>query len=84
MVVIALVTTRIANVVDLALLDTQHRLAARFTPRTVSANVVIVGIDEISREGLYKALSSTGNPELSTVFKVARALGVRLHAVPAA
>lgn len=38
----------------------------------------------ISREGLYKALSSTGNPEFATVLKVARALGVRLHAVPAA
>jgi probable addiction module antidote protein len=36
----------------------------------------------ISREGLYKALSPKGNPEFSTILKVARALGVRLHAVP--
>lgn len=37
----------------------------------------------ISREGLYKALSANGNPEFSTVLKVARALGLRLQAVPA-
>ena len=38
----------------------------------------------ISREGLYKALSSNGYPECATLLKVARALGVRLQAVPAA
>ena len=30
----------------------------------------------IGREGLYKALSSRGNPSFRTVFKVLRALGV--------
>jgi probable addiction module antidote protein len=34
----------------------------------------------LSRESLYKALSETGNPSLSTVLKVAKALGLRLHA----
>lgn len=34
----------------------------------------------LSREGLYKALSEDGNPSFATVLKVARALGVRLHA----
>lgn len=34
----------------------------------------------ISREGLYRALSPDGNPEFSTVMKVIRALGVKLHA----
>lgn len=34
----------------------------------------------LSREGLYRALSPEGNPEFSTVMKVARALGVKLHA----
>ena len=34
----------------------------------------------LSRESLYKALSENGNPSFSTVLKVARALGVRLHA----
>ena len=33
----------------------------------------------MSREGLYKALSSEGNPTLSTVVKVAHALGLRLR-----
>src|SRR4051794_12570431 len=32
----------------------------------------------ISREGLYKALSANGNPSLSTVLKVLKALGLRL------
>ncbi|MGA8053963.1 MAG: addiction module antidote protein [Burkholderiales bacterium] len=38
----------------------------------------------LSRESLYKALSENGNPSFATVLKVARALGVRLHAEPAA
>lgn len=33
---------------------------------------------EMTREGLYKALSGEGNPSLATVMKVARALGFRL------
>jgi probable addiction module antidote protein len=34
----------------------------------------------LSRESLYRALSEDGNPSFATVLKVARALGVRLHA----
>ena len=34
----------------------------------------------LSRESLYKALSDTGNPSFETVLKVAKALGLRLHA----
>jgi probable addiction module antidote protein len=34
----------------------------------------------LSRESLYRALSADGNPSFSTILKVARALGVRLHA----
>ncbi|MBT8421255.1 MAG: putative addiction module antidote protein [Gammaproteobacteria bacterium] len=37
----------------------------------------------LGRESLYKALSSTGNPELGTVLKVISALGLHLHATPA-
>ena len=33
----------------------------------------------VSRESLYRALSTKGNPSLATVLKVTRALGVRLH-----
>jgi probable addiction module antidote protein len=36
-----------------------------------------------SRESLYKALSEDGNPSFATILKVARALGVRLHALSA-
>jgi probable addiction module antidote protein len=32
----------------------------------------------ITREGLYKALSSEGNPSLGTVLKVVKALGMKL------
>lgn len=32
----------------------------------------------IERESLYRALSERGNPRLSTLFAVARAIGVRL------
>jgi probable addiction module antidote protein len=34
----------------------------------------------LSRESLYKALSENGNPSFATVLKVAKALGIRLHA----
>ena len=34
----------------------------------------------LSRESLYKALGKDGNPSFATILKVARALGVRLHA----
>jgi probable addiction module antidote protein len=36
----------------------------------------------LGRESLYKALSAGGNPELGTVLRVVRALGLKLHAVP--
>lgn len=34
----------------------------------------------LSRESLYRALSLHGNPSFATVLKVARAVGLRLHA----
>ena len=34
----------------------------------------------LGRESLYKALSSTDNPEFATIMKVMRALGLKLHA----
>jgi probable addiction module antidote protein len=37
----------------------------------------------LSRESLYKALSGERSPDFSTILKVSRALGLRLHAVPA-
>ncbi len=38
----------------------------------------------LGRESLYKALSASGNPEFATVMKVVAALGLKLHAAPAA
>ena len=38
----------------------------------------------LSRESLYRALSADGNPSFATVLKVAKALGMRLHAQAAA
>lgn len=37
----------------------------------------------LSRESLYKALSGERNPDFSTILKVIRALGVKLHAAVA-
>jgi probable addiction module antidote protein len=37
----------------------------------------------LTRQALYKALSSDGNPEFATVLKVIRAFGLRLHPEPA-
>ena len=37
----------------------------------------------ITRDGLYKALSPTGNPSFDTVRKVVKAFGLRLDAVTA-
>lgn len=38
----------------------------------------------VTREALYKALSETGDPKLSTLLGVMKALGVQLTAKPAA
>jgi len=37
----------------------------------------------LTREGLYKALSASGNPEFSTMLRVIKALRIKLHAAPA-
>lgn len=36
----------------------------------------------VSRERLYRALSSTGNPELGTVLKVLASLNIKISAQP--
>lgn len=38
----------------------------------------------LGRESLYKALSPAGNPEFATILRVVGALGLQLHASPAA
>ncbi|MDB6370826.1 addiction module antidote protein [Photorhabdus bodei] len=37
----------------------------------------------LSRESLYRALSGDGNPEFSTILKVVKALGLKLHVAAA-
>lgn len=37
----------------------------------------------LSRQNLYKSLSKKGNPEISTIFKIVSALGLRLVVAPA-
>ena len=37
----------------------------------------------VTREGLYKTLGETGNPEFATVLRVIGAMGIRLVAEPA-
>ena len=37
----------------------------------------------LAREALYRALSADGNPELATVMKIMKALGLHLSAEPA-
>ena len=36
----------------------------------------------LGRESLYKALSYEGNPEIATIMKVIKALGLKLHVEP--
>jgi probable addiction module antidote protein len=36
----------------------------------------------VSRESLYRTLSTDGNPEFATVLRVLRALGLQLAAIP--
>lgn len=36
----------------------------------------------LSRESLYKALSSAGNPQFATILSVIKALGLRLNVTP--
>ncbi|MEZ5558636.1 MAG: putative addiction module antidote protein [Pseudomonadales bacterium] len=38
----------------------------------------------LGRESLYKALSADGNPQLSTILKVTKALGLEISVRPAA
>jgi probable addiction module antidote protein len=36
----------------------------------------------VKREALYRALSETGNPQLTTMMQVIKAMGLRLSVVP--
>lgn len=63
---------------------------AAFIVRALGDIARAKGMSELSREtglgreSLYKALSAEGNPQLSTVLKVTKALGLQIHVKPAA
>ena len=76
---------KIAAYIDAVLEDSDpalvtHALGVAARARGMSQIARDTGL---SRESLYRALSADGNPELATVLKVLKALGVRLSAVPA-
>jgi probable addiction module antidote protein len=56
-----------------------HALGTVARKRGMSALAKATGL---GRESLYKTLSSDGNPELATVLRVFRALGLKLSADP--
>lgn len=63
---------------------------AAFIARALGDIARVRGMSELSREtdlgreSLYKALSAEGNPQLSTVLKITKALGLQLHVKPVA
>ncbi len=60
--------------------DGDHRIIAAALGDIARAKGMgrVAGDAGLSRESLYKSLSINGNPELATVLKVLRALGIRL------
>jgi probable addiction module antidote protein len=56
-----------------------HALGASARAKGMSRIAQDVGL---SRESLYKALSADGDPELATVLKVIKALGLKLTIAP--
>ncbi|MBV8851511.1 MAG: putative addiction module antidote protein [Methylobacteriaceae bacterium] len=72
----------IAAYLDAALEDGDPRLVAAALGDAARARgmTALARQTGLSRESLYRALSSDGNPELATVLKVLGAFGVRLEA----
>lgn len=75
----------VAAYVEAALEDGDHRVIAAVLGDIARAKGMTWVAKEtgLGRESLYKSLSSDGNPELATVLKVIRALGIRLRATVA-
>ena len=77
----------VAGYLQIALEDSDHDPTA--VPRALGVIARSRNMSELarrvgmSRDGLYKSLSSEGNPTWSTILKVTNALGLRfeLHAV---
>ena len=77
-------TEQMAAYLEAALEDGDARvIAAALGDIAKAKGMAQVALESgLGRESLYKALSLSGNPELATVLKVVRALGLSLHATP--
>ena len=58
-------------------------LALRNVIRANQGMTQIASSTELGRDSLYKALSSSGNPQFSTVQKIVAALGLQISIEPA-
>lgn len=76
---------RIAGYLDAALEDGDPALVTAALGDIARAKGMsrIAEAAGLGRESLYKSLSHEGNPELATVLRVVRVLGIRLRALPA-
>ena len=74
----------VAAYLGAALEDGDHRVIAEALGNIARAKGMsqLARESGVGRESLYRALSADGNPELGTVLKVVKALGLRLHATP--
>lgn len=71
------------SVINTDKLPTRHRWLIRTALNNIARaqGMTQVARDAgLGRESLYKALSTTGNPEFATIMKVMKALGLKLHA----
>ena len=62
--------------------DPAHFQQALGTVARARGMQAVAGEAKTTRAGLYKALSSSGNPEFATVLRVVNALGYRFNVVP--
>jgi probable addiction module antidote protein len=75
---------RVARYLDAALEDGDPAIVTAALGDTARAKGMstIADATGLGRESLYKSLCREGNPELATVLRVVRALGLRLHVSP--
>lgn len=74
----------IANYIEAALEDGDPHIITTVLGNIARARgmMQIARKSGLARENLYKALSPEGNPEWSTIVKIMKALGLKLHVSP--
>lgn len=77
---------QIAAMIEVAIEDNDPKLLAEVLGIVAKKKGMthIANETGLKRESLYRALSSRGNPEMSTLMKVIPALGLRLRIEPVA